>query len=469
MSVGDDSRSQIVNESTGAAEALPLVSRVSCPHCWEQYPPEESMWISSDHPTLAGDPKLGSEEPRRFKAERFNVQGIALDGREERAAGLACPNCHLEVPRVLYEYRPFFVSIVGAPGSGKSFFLPAMTWFLRSQMPEKFAVNFQDADPRLNIRLHQYEETLFLNADREKVVTLEKTEVQGMENLYDSVTIGGDVVAFPRPFVFRMEPTPDHPGRSKVSTVARAVCMYDNAGESFAAAASGRESRLTNHLEHCDLTLFLFDPTQHPRFRERAKAVSKDPQWNHTRPNAVLQNTILDNAAARLRNLRGLSLQERFNGPLVVVVTKLDAWANLIPEDVRNPLLAADYTPRSTVDSRACVLRADLVQQLSKTIRGLLRTLAPEIVAAADGFSTDVTYIPVSATGCVVRPMENAAANGIADARKIGGVAEGPRVAFGVRPRNMSPKWCELPLLYGLSQAKVPLLRTAAAKPAGGV
>ena len=442
-------QSQVVQRDDGISVKLPLLARVSCPHCWHQYPPENTLWISSDHASQRGDPKLGDAAPRRFAAERFDVQGNAIDSRGSRAQGLACPNCHLEVPRALYEYKPFFVSIVGAPSSGKSFFLPAMTWHLRASMPETFAVNFQDADPRLNIRLHEYEETLFLNPDRDSVVTIEKTLDRATENLYDQVLMGNEVVELPRPFVFRVEPTSSHPAAAHVASISRAMCMYDNAGESFLAAATAESSRLTNHLEHCDLTLFLFDPTQHPRFREAAIKHSKDPQWSRSLKKVVLQNTILDNAASRLKKLRGMSLQERFNGPLVVVVTKLDAWVNLLPEASRSKLLAANYMPRTSPTATTNVIRADLIQALSQTVRGLLRTHAPEVVSAAEGYSTDVTYIPVSATGCGVQP--------------IGGQSAAENVALGVRPKNMQPKWCELPLLVGLSKAKLQLVRATGA------
>jgi len=227
--------------------------------------------------------------------------------------------------------------------------------------------------------------------------------------------------------------------------------MYDKAGESFGAAAKSRSSRMTNHLEHCNLTLFLFDPTQHSRFREAAVKHSKDPQWTRSLvggngKGVVLQNTILDNAASRLKKLRGMSLQERYDGPLVVVVTKLDAWVNLLPEANRAALLAANYLPRASGTAATSIVRDDLIQELSQTVRTLLRTLAPEIVSAAEGYSTDVTYIPVSATGCGVQPLA--------------GQSTAENVALGVRPKNIQPKWCELPLLVGLSKSNMRLVRS---------
>ena len=126
---------------------LPLRSRVTCPHCWKEFPPDRALWIAQ-HPDLVGDPRLGADQPQRFLPTRFNVQGAAIDARGFACHGLACPNCHLAVPRSMFETRPMFLSILGSPASGKSYFLAAMTWRLRSVLPKYFAVGFNDADPR---------------------------------------------------------------------------------------------------------------------------------------------------------------------------------------------------------------------------------------------------------------------------------------------------------------------------------
>ena len=160
-----------------------------------------------------------------------------------------------------------------------------------------------------------------------------------------------------------------------------------------------------------------------------------------------LQNTILDNAATRLRRLRGLSLRERFSGPLIVVVTKLDAWVQMLPNP-RELVIQREYLQAVAKDGSATnALRIDHVQSLSEATRNLLNSLAPEVVAAAGAFSTDVTYIPCSATGTNVRPI-------------------GGSNAYGVRPCDIKPKLCELPLLMALAKAATPLIRTAARKKA---
>ena len=199
-----------------AATAIPLQNRVTCPHCWQVFPPEKALWVAS-HPDLLGDPRLGRDQSQRFLPTRFTVDGAAMDSRGFPCHQLACPNCHLAIPRAMFEMRPLFLSIFGAPASGKSYFLASMTWQLRKVMPTCFALDFGDADPLSNHRLHEYEQLQFLNPDPDALVAIEKTETHG--DLYDTVLFGDQAISFPRPFLFKVSPLPQHPNFATAASI----------------------------------------------------------------------------------------------------------------------------------------------------------------------------------------------------------------------------------------------------------
>ena len=67
-----------------ARQGIKLCPRVTCPHCWHNFAPEQALWIA-EHPDLLGDSRLGADQPQRFLPTRFSVEGAALD----RAASLA--------------------------------------------------------------------------------------------------------------------------------------------------------------------------------------------------------------------------------------------------------------------------------------------------------------------------------------------------------------------------------------------
>jgi hypothetical protein len=206
---------------------IALRSKATCPHCWESFAPEECRWVAT-HPSLLGDPRLGDESHQRFLPTRFDVNAMALDTQGSSCEEIACPACHLVIPRAVLELAPLFVSIAGTPSCGKSYFLAG-----------KFKLSLVDADPVANQVINYYEEQQFLNPNRDAIVRLAKTEEQG--DLYHSVQFNGQVSLLPNPFLFSLRPTDGHSGSNNSERVSRLLCLYDNAGESFYLVKTPRE------------------------------------------------------------------------------------------------------------------------------------------------------------------------------------------------------------------------------------
>ena len=135
-----------------ASPGVSLVAEVTCPNCWHRFPPEQALTIAG-HADLSGDPRLENRgERRRFLPTRYRPDGAALDVMETACRDLACPNCHLLVPRVLIERRStLFLSIFGRPSAGKSYFLAAMMRQMKRTLPRLFSLPI--ALPR-NTRTH---------------------------------------------------------------------------------------------------------------------------------------------------------------------------------------------------------------------------------------------------------------------------------------------------------------------------
>lgn len=418
-----------MTDTTSSGE-LTLQAKVTCPHCWHSYVPEDSLWVS-EHPDLIGDAKLGFEHARRFLPSRFSVEGDALDEQGHKSTRMACPSCHLEVPRPLYQLNNIFFSILGAPACGKSYFLASLTWGLRQNLPTRFRVSMNDADASSNARLHQYEEMQFLSGDPDKPVALEKTEEQG--DLYDVVNMGDHSVTLPRPFMFTLQPTRKHPSYKHAQTVSKVISLYDNAGESFLPGADKSTSPVTRHLALSKALFFCFDPTQDPRFRKACAGKTDDPQMlpratRLERENSVRQDTILVEATQRVRRHAGLREDQLHKQPLMVIVTKWDSWRKLLPDlSHKEPYKVIDGQPIEALD-------IEKILDASKQVESLLEKLCPEIVATAIGFAEEVFFIPISATG------------------------RGPEVdpetgALGIRPRDIKPWWVEIPLLLGFHRS----------------
>lgn len=412
---------------------LKIRSQISCPNCWAELDPAALLWISA-HPDLRGDEFLGGDALKRFLPSRFDSDGFALDANGLRCQQLACPRCHLTVPRILVEVAPLFVSVIGAPSSGKSYFLASCIWETRQRL-RNFRVAFTDADPVANQIISGYERKLFLNDQPDQFVALPKTEEDG--ELYQSVNYDTHTELYARPFVFSMQPAADHVliGNNNVpiQLASRALCLYDNAGEHFQATSQSELSPATDHLALSAALLFVFDPLQHPKFRHACRELSKDPQLqSHSKTHR--QDEILLEAAKRIRQKANLAQHERMDKPLIVVVNKYDAWRGLFKDLDLLSLPIYPKTPQGIMG-----VNTDLLREASKLVHKLLLKYAPEMVAAAESFCDDVIYIPASPQGC--SPEQNPQAEGL-----------------GVRPSQLKPMWAEVPLLYAIARSKCVLV-----------
>ncbi len=412
-----------VESGSGSGE-IPLVPWVTCPHCWHDFRPEDSLWVSQ-HEDLMGDPVL-KEEPLRFLPTHFNLEGQALDARGMVCHSLACPNCHLVIPRLLLENPVAFFSIIGSVGSGKSNFLASMAWELRQQMAQHFAIMFADGDKEANWILNRYEETLFLPDDPDRPVVLDKTRTQG--DLYRSVRINGQETQLPKPFLFSLHPAAEHPLVKQRSKLGSILCLYDNAGEHYSVGQDTALSPVTRHLSKSRVLMFLFDPTQDPRFRQRCKGISHDPQITDALQ-TVRQESILSEAALRVRRHAGLSAYQRYQVPLLILVGKSDIWGSLLDEDITTEPIVFDSAANGTLAS----VDLDRIEQVSKKLRALLLRVAPEVVTVAEDFCEEVFYIPVSALGG--SPEKKADSSGLF-----------------VKPRDVHPHWVTAPMLYSYAR-----------------
>lgn len=401
---------------------------ITCPHCWEHFPPENSLWVAQ-HPELVEDPRLGDDAQHRFMPDRFDVHGNALDSREVVCKDLACPQCHLIIPRALFEMQPFYISVIGAPACGKSYFLSSMTYRSRTVFPQSFQISFADSDPVCNEILNAYEELQFFNPERGKLVKLPKTEEAG--HLYHYVNMGDFTVTYPKPFFFSLRPSDSHPSAGEFTrAVSRVLVIYDNAGESFLPGRDSATNQVARHIAESQALLYLYDPTQDPRFRADCAQVSEDPQV-HTSTVTARQELIFHEVASRLRKHASLDQHAKCDRPIIVTVTKYDVWAPLLKPLLNNAELMDPF--QATDIEEMFALHVPYVEHVSKQLRKLLLKYSPELVKSVESFSNDVLFVPVSATG--VSPS-----------------VENDSGALGMRPGDIKPFWVEIPLLYAFAK-----------------
>ena len=422
---------------------MALLDKVTCPHCWAVFETHEVLWVTA-HNSLRGDPKLGRDAEKRYLPTRFTPDGLGIDEMNGRSHRIACPTCHLEIPRAATEMASWMVSVIGAPASGKSFYLGALAYSLRRLLLGRFRVSFTDADPDLNRLINHYEQSMFGHPRPNDLIDpgelIPKTQLTG--ELYSRVFLGGEWVLYPRPFLFALRPDAAHPHVADPTSAARLLCLYDNAGESFLPGGDSAGSPVTRHLAQASVLTFLFDPTQDSEFRRAHLEHGAAGLPADDRLKLRQQQTILTEAALRVRQFNNMPSGKKHDKPLFVVVTKQDLWGHEVPAVADpQPLLLQGPT------GIAC-LNLTRIEAVSAGIREMLLRHCPGVVDAAESFANSVVYVGASSFG--TRPER---------------VDGGP---WMIRPRDIRPVGVEVPILYGLNRHMPGLFPSGRLKPGDG-
>ena len=410
---------------TGVPYSSPEIPEgdILCPHCWQKFDSEYLLYIAQ-HPSLIGDPVLGASAQQRFAPTVFNALGLALDAAGAPCNEMACPRCHLPIPSSVIEEASFCCSIVGAPSSGKTYFLTSLLHMLRQSFTNEFACSLLDANPGMNRMLNDYESTLFRSAHRDKVAVLAKTELEGGA-FYNQLMLDNIPVQLPKPFIYELRHENDKD--QGVNLV-----FYDNPGEHFQPGQDNLQNPTTRHLGYSDAIIFLFDPVNDAAMRPLFGDI--DPQLTSD-AHVCDQTVLLSEMIGRIRKLRNLSAAEHCDIPLVVAVGKYDVWRGIFDND-----FAANRPVRFTPDALSATLDRDRIMSTSFALRELLLGYVPELVQTAETFFNDVTFVPFSNFG---RPAYSSEASG----------------QFGIIPSEIAPIWVDVPMLHLL--AKGGLLPTA--------
>jgi hypothetical protein len=348
----------------------------TCPVCWYRFDSGDVMSIAV-HPELRGDPVLGPDQLQRFHATRFNDRGQALDAMGLVAPEITCPHCRRKLPPGFLEQPHHIFSIVGAPTSGKSYYLSVLVKMLQNRLFRDFGVSFRDAAPTENAVLNDMKRHLF-SASTPQDAFLAKTDLEGA--LYETLPRQGRQVKLPRPFIFKVSRDDQEDGF--------AVVFYDNAGEHFEPGRNSADSPGAQHLAVASGIFFLFDPLFHDDFR-RLLQDRKDPQL--LKQVADQQDLILSESEVRIKEILGLAAREKISTPLAVIVGKSDAWMHLLPG---GPLL-------ESVSDEGGGPRVQLrnLEANSARIRKLLLGICPAIVSNAEAISSEVCYFAASPLG----------------------------------------------------------------------
>lgn len=413
---------------------LPKVISITCPHCWFDFTESDALFIAT-HPELIGDEVLGEHHYKRIPHAQVKKQnGRYNDPKGSPVIDFACPKCRLQIPRYMLRKSPKFISLAGAPSAGKTYFITSLIHTLRQQLPQKFNLLMEYAISDEIERIEKLVDKLF-NSPLDKPVYLDKTQESG-GTVNNVITLNGQRVELPKPFLFFFRPTPNHINfQEKHDSLHQTLALYDCSGEHF---QYGRyklnNNRSFGHFEKANAVLFVYDPLQDSDAATNLSHDSKDPQLNNQK-HTSLQEKTLEAVIQQLRILRRSDSEKRIQAPLLVVVQKYDVWHSLLPK-------WAQLDPKAILESSKdgySGVHVDSLNRSSLHIRKFLFDTCPMFVSQAEANFETVRYFAVSAIGTSPQALEVDAGDEYEEKKET---------KLCVLPRNIHPFRVTDPILW---------------------
>lgn len=343
-----------------------------CPHCNEPFIPKNVLAVAV-HPQLQGDSILGPHAMKRFVPTQYTQSGLVLDEMGAECNDFACTQCHLKLPPFYENTVHHRIAIVGAPAAGKAYYLASLVHQLERELPQHFGIPFRDADPEQNAALNNMRMRAFYSNTPEEF--REGREFLSTK-LRSRVWRHNEWTQLPHPFIYTL-----NKGNASHSLIFYSGCPDDDESHTQNVPKFDKDA-----LRHVDAIFYVFDPCQHPAFREIIEDLSTSA--SDLSPRILRQQSILlTDIELHLRKSLGLPHGTKVNTPIAFILTKSDLWQSLLGPE---PLL-------STV--RSGRLKMNNIQSNSLRIRELLFRIAPEICSHAEAISGNLNYFAVSSFG----------------------------------------------------------------------
>lgn len=405
----------------------------TCPHCWSHFGRKDVLWIAR-HPSLLGaDPDTGEAAMLRFRPTSFNDQGRAVDPMGVPCADVACPHCKHRLPDGLLDSDRQSISIVGAPSSGKSYYLATAVQTLELILHRYFGLAFQSGDPEGNAPFQRMRAQLFSGSDDPFIIRLDKTDPGG-DVYYEKQQRQGRSVILPRPLSFSINSF-----REELLPVS--LGFYNISGEHFGPLLHQQsfeelKIEIDEFIGKASTLLCLFDPALCEQFRT---FLNPAPPTMGSHARGDIQDQLFQALGNRLKRELGLDAVERLAAPLGVLVAKCDLWMDHLEsggKPIANPV----------AENR---LDLDLIDENSDRVRDLLRRVNPSTVDCFEAIAEEVIYFPVSSFGHCPEVFT-------ATSSKGGG--EVTEKIIGPVPGRLDPMFTEVPILWALSRNRPDLI-----------
>lgn len=303
---------------------------IICPYCFSSFPSKKLLWRCNSYfcqkkEKLEEDEKFHTyhqaaelKQPHILGKKVKVSRGYAkCDQCQEETNVRICPECHSKLPD---SKENIIVSIIGAPGAGKSYYVGTLLRQLRSHICKfNCSLMFTTKDDE-----ELYSRKFNINFEHGRV--LDKTQRPSDENNF----VGANM-----PILCDIQDK---------NNVTRTFTFFDAAGENFDDEAIMRA--VAKYLEHSTAILLLLDPLQIEAVQGAIKA--ENPGANIRENEKIISyEEILHNVVNVLRAQLHLPKDAKINIPLAIAFSKWDYIENTSSLH-RNDSIIANPSPHFT-------------------------------------------------------------------------------------------------------------------------
>ncbi len=301
-------------------EIRSALTREICPYCFEKFRLKETPFRCASPPNRCA-PVSDTVLQEQWRDRRPVGRVIASDGHfatlrfcpecNQRSYKRLCPNCHQELPHTFGECRNYIFAVIGAKEAGKSHYLPSLIEQLKNHVGPRMDMLLQPAnDFTINRYRTEFYDPLF-----------NKRHILGTTQ---SALLNTDIQL---PMTFSLS----FSGRNLlgVDKIKRAITLafFDTAGEDL--KSEDTIAAANKYIYRSDGIILLLDPLQLSRVRDQLPSQTALPQ----------QDTETSDIVARVARLiqrgRGLGPESKIKIPVAIALSKLDAVAPLLDDQMQ--------------------------------------------------------------------------------------------------------------------------------------
>ena len=336
---------------------------VFCPFCFEKVDLNKTNYMCSQ--SMCVEP--GTVNRHIIRRPKIDRQGFCnCDQCGKTTSTVLCSNekCMAVLPQTIRESETKIISIVGAAGSGKSYFVATL---LRQIMENGLFARINGAAAR------------FGPGSREQYVSRYQDNMNKRMPLAATKHVT-DLIKDNPPILTQLTYI-----NSKRKQINHTYSFFDAAGESFHKADD--LAAITPYIAHSEAIIVILDPRQIPKVNAAvSSAMPKLPPVT-----SVTYTDIINNVIDVIRN--NLRTKKMIDIPLCVAFSKWDLLMNT-PD-----LLADDLLVSQPSQISATGFDINLINTSSAEIRSLLNDWEPNFVASVESAFKNVCYFGFSAWG----------------------------------------------------------------------